>query len=111
METVIVDILGGINPLLGALAAFAAIVISYLVKENSAIKKENKELRDQYTSDLRENIENMVEINHTIRTFIERGDTKQIESKIDSLAGVVNIVNHTLSSLENRLNSVGHIQK
>jgi hypothetical protein len=108
LETIIIDALSGINPLLGALAAFAAIVIAYLVKENNLIKKENKDLRDQYTSDLKENIENMVEINHTIRSFIERGDTKQIESKIDSLAGVVNIVNHTLTSLEHRLNSVVH---
>lgn len=104
METVIVDILSGINPLLGALAALAAIIVTYLYRENVSVKKDNKELRSQYTSDLKENIEAMVEINHTIRTYIERGDSKSLEQKIDGLASAIQLVNHTLSSLEGRLN-------
>jgi regulator of replication initiation timing len=106
LETIIVEILSGINPLLGALAALTTVIIAYLARENKAIKKENTELRNQYTSDLKENIESMVEINHTIRTFIERDSTKSIADKIDSLVNLVNLINHTLTSLEHRLNSL-----
>lgn len=101
---VIVDVLAGINPLLGVLAALAGIIFTYLYNENTALKKDNKELRSQYTSDLKENIEAMVEINHTIRTYIECGDIKGLEQKVDGLAVAISLINHTLTSMEGRLN-------
>lgn len=105
METVIVDILAGINPLLGVIAALGAVMVMYLAKRNTQLENDLKAARDAYTSDLKENIENMVTINHTIRTLIEKSDVKNVEHKVDTLVNLINIVNHTLNSLEQRLNS------
>lgn len=107
METIIVDILTGVNPLLGVMAAFAAVVIGYLAKELSKVREENRNLRSQYTSDLKENIESMVEINHTIRNLIEKGDIRQLETKIDGLVNLVGLINHTLASLERNFHHNG----
>lgn len=102
----IVELLAGINPLLGVLGAAAIFIISYLAKQNQDLTKENRDLRSQYTSDLKENIESMVEINHTIRNFMARGDVKTVENKLDSLSNIINSINATLASLERRLNSL-----
>lgn len=81
-------------------------IVGYLFKRNKSLEDENRDLRNRYTSDLKENIESMVEINQTIRNLISSADMKTIENKIDSLASIIMSINATLTVLQGRLNSL-----
>lgn len=103
----ILDILKDIHPLLAIIGLLVSGIIGFFIKENSRLKLEIKDLRTEYTNEIKENIRHYVEISSLIRQFIDKGDIKEIQNKINELINAVNIINNTLNYLQNRLNGLG----